>query len=258
MGLLDMFRKLSSGAPAGGARRIIVDASRWPDGRGADRQSPRDQVQALQQITRFVRQEKLEAQVAFEGRPLREVSEDGDYNGLKVWFAEKQGGVGDLVIRLVQRSGPKGLLVFTADPALGEKVTALGAALMHISTLRKTLEGGAGGEQQEAYGPRTGDRDRGGRRRFGGRPSREGNGGGGGERGRGRGPGPAGDAGSSSPQHSAAVRNLIDLVEEPVRPPTPPAEHAPQPPAAPPPAAEPAPAPAPAPAPTPEPPPAQT
>ena len=232
MGLLDIFRKLSGGTAEGGMRRVVVDASRWPDGRGSDRQSPRDQVQALQQISRFVRQEKLTAQVAFEGRALREVSEDGDYNGLKVFFAEKQGGVGDLVIRLVQRAGPKGLLVFTADSALEGKVAALGAATMHLSTLRKALEGGAGGEQPEAYNPRSGDRDRG-RRRFEGRPPRDGHGGGGGGgrqgQGGGRGPGTAAEAGMSSPQHSAAVRNLIDLVEEPVRHPTQPAAPAPVP-----------------------------
>ena len=254
MGLLSMFRKLSGGAEPSGSRRVVIDASRWPDGRGSDRQSPRDQVQALQQISRFVRQEKLEAQVAFEGRALREVSEDGDYNGLKVFFAEKQGGVGDLVIRLIQRAGPRGLLVFTADAALEKKAAALGAATMHLSTLRKALEGGAGGEQPENYGGRGGgDRERGGRgRRFDRRPPREGGSGGrGGDRERGgRGPAPSADAEAGSAQHSAAVRSLIDLVEEPVRPATPPpataAAPAPQPP--------PPPAPV-APAPAPEPPP---
>ncbi|MCX6997854.1 MAG: hypothetical protein NTV49_12400 [Kiritimatiellaeota bacterium] len=257
MGLLDMFRKLSVGPAEAGSRRVVIDASRWPDGRGADRQSPRDQVQALQQISRFARQEKLEAQVAFEGRALREVSEDGDYNGLKVFFAEKQGGVGDLVIRLVQRARPKGLLVFTADAALEKKVAALGAATMHLSTLRKALEGGAGREQPDGYGQQhSGDRDRGrdgGRRRFGGRPPREGNGGGGGGGGRssggGRGPGSAAEAGASSPQPNAAVRNLIDLVEEPVRHAPPPPAPTPQPPTPPPQAAAPIPAPEPPPQP---------
>jgi hypothetical protein len=91
--------KLFGGGRAGAASRIVVDGSRWSEGRGGDRQSPRDQVQILQLIARFAKQEKIAAQVVFEGRPLREVSEDGDYNGLKVYFAEKQGSAGDLVCR---------------------------------------------------------------------------------------------------------------------------------------------------------------
>jgi len=209
-----------------GASRIIVDGSRWMDARGNDRQSPRDQVQILQVISRFAKLEKLETQVVFEGRPLREVSEDGEFNGLKVFFTEKQGSAGDLVVARARSTGPRGLLVFTADQAVEQKAAELGCIIMHPSTLRKAIDGGSAafGEQQGGapMGRRGGGDQR--RRPMGNRPQQrpqqqrssapaEGN----------------ASAGASTPSPSAnqSVRNLIDLVEDPVRHSAPPSAPAP-------------------------------
>ena len=220
--------KLFGGGRADVANRILVDGSRWSDGRGSDRQSPRDQVQILQMIARFAKQEKIETQVVFEGRPLREVSNDSDFSGIKVFFTEKQGSAGDLVVARARSSGPQGLLVFTADPAVEQKVADLGCGVMHPSTLRKALEGG--GEQGGMSGMRGGNGGGMRRRPMGGNrpPMRQQN----------RPASPAENT-SSAPTSGAAtnqsVRNLIDLVEEPTRSappppsPVPAAEPAPQP-----------------------------
>ena len=225
--------KLFGGGRSDAANRMLVDGSRWSDGRGGDRQSPRDQVQILQMIARFAKQEKIETQVVFEGRPLREVSEDGEFSGLKVFFTEKQGSAGDLVIARARSSGPRGLLVFTADPAVEQKVTELGCGVMHPSTLRKAIEGG--GEQSGMSGMRGGNGGGMRRRPMGGNrpPMRQQNRPAPSAEGPGLGTVSAGQAANQS------VRNLIDLVEEPARPSTPPpasasasaAESAPPPPA---------------------------
>ncbi|TAN38253.1 MAG: hypothetical protein EPN23_02875 [Verrucomicrobia bacterium] len=215
------------GGRVNAATRILVDGSRWSDGRGGDRQSPRDQVQILQMIARFAKQEKIAALVVFEGRPLREVSEDGEYSGLKVYFTEKQGSAGDLVVSRARSAGARGLMVFTADPAVEQKVSGLGCSVMHPSTLRKAIEGGGaqGGEHGGMFGMRGGNG--GGQRRRpmgGGRPPMR----------QQQRPAPSaeGTPAPAAPQPPAqtsnqSVRNLIDLVEEPVRPAAPPPAPAP-------------------------------
>jgi len=234
------------GQQAAAANRMIVDGTRWAEGRSGDRQSPREQVQILQAIARFAKQEKIETQVVFEGRPLREVSDDGDFNGLKVFFTEKQGSASDLVLSRARSAGSSGLVVFTVDPAVEQKAAGLGCGVMHTSTLRKATEGG--GQQFEGGAPmmRGGDRgDRGGRRRpmGGSRPPQQQQQ----QRQPQRQPQPAEGGAPEADRANQSVRNLIDLVETPVRQPAP---------------TQPAPAPAPAPvveatpAPQPPPPPA--
>jgi hypothetical protein len=225
------------------ANRMIVDGTRWAEGRGGDRQSPREQVQILQAIVRFAKQEKIETQVVFEGRPLREVSDDGDFNGLKVFFTEKQGSAGDLVLSRARSAGTSGLMVFTADPAVEQKAAAMGCGVMHTSTLRKATEGG--GQQFDQGGApmmRGGDRgERGGRGRRpmgGGRPPQQQQ-----QRQPQRPPQQAEGGAPEAERANQSVRNLIDLVETPVRQPAP----------APAPAAEAAPAPQPPPPPPPPP-----
>jgi len=234
------------GASATVANRMIVDGTRWGEGRGGDRQSPREQVQILQAIARFAKQEKFETQVVFEGRPLREVSDDGDFSGIKAFFTEKQGSAGDLVLSRARSAGSRGLVVFTTDPAVEQQASGMGCVVMHTSTLRKATEGG--GQQFEGGAPMMrggGDRgDRGGRRRpmggGGGRPPQQQQ-----QRQPQRQPQQAEGGAPEADRSNQSVRNLIDLVETPVRP------------AAPAPAPAPAPvAPAPAPQPAPPPPPA--
>ena len=240
--------KLFGGGPSAAvANRMIVDGTRWGEGRGGDRQSPREQVQILQSIARFAKQEKLETQVVFEGRPLREVSDDGDFSGIKAFFTEKQGSAGDLVLSRARSAGSRGLVVFTTDPAVEQQAAGMGCIVMHTWTLRKATEGG--GQQFEGGAPmmRGGDRgDRGGRRRpmgGGGRPPQQQQQ----QRPPQRPPQQAEGGAPEADRSNQSVRNLIDLVETPVRQATPtpapapaPAAPAPEPqPAPPPPAAEP-------------------
>ena len=229
------------GASATVANRMIVDGTRWAEGRGGDRQSPREQVMILQSIARFAKQEKLETQVVFEGRPLREVSDDGDFSGIKVFFTEKQGSSGDLVLSRARGAGSHGLMVFTVDPVIEQKLSSMGCGVMHTSTLRKATEGG-GQPFEQGGGQMMRGGDRGDRGDRGGRPQQQ-------QRQPQRPPQQQGEGAAPASSANQSVRNLIDLVETPVRP------------AAPAPVAAPAPTPAPVyepPAPQPPPPPAPT
>lgn len=240
MSLLGVIKSWFSGG--GSSRLYIIDGAQLVgSGSAVERLSPRDQVHVLQQLSRFAEKESIDIQVAFEGRSLREVAHGGEYGGVKVFFADKQAALQDMILDLV-RSGARRqkVVLVTNNRQLEEKAARTGAQTLRPSTLRKAMENGGGerGDRGERGGDR-GDRgDRGprrGRRQRGrGGRYREGDGGG-------RGPSSDQQQPSSSGQQEAvpsdfpgteapaparapaqsaipdpardAVRDLIDLVE---------------------------------------------
>lgn len=238
MSLLGVIKSWFSGG--GSSRLYIIDGAQLVgSGSAVERLSPRDQVHVLQQLSRFAEKESIDIQVAFEGRSLREVAHGGEYGGVKVFFADKQAALQDMILDLV-RSGARRqkVVLVTNNRQLEEKAARTGAQTLRPSTLRKAMENGGGGERGDR-GDRGGDRgdrgDRGprrGRRQRGrGGRYREGDGGG-------RGPSdqqqpsssgqqeaapsefPGTEAPTQTPTQSAipdpardAVRDLIDLVE---------------------------------------------
>ena len=91
MGFMEMIKTFLSPAGAAarpGGRTYVVDAARLVDEKTGRRMAPREQVQMLNALARIAKQESLEIQVLFESdRPLREVDEGGEFNGLKVYYA---------------------------------------------------------------------------------------------------------------------------------------------------------------------------
>ncbi len=220
MSILDKIRGFFGGSRRS-KRLYVVDAARLFGGGGGDRLSPRDQVQVLHQLARFAQKEEIAIQAVFEGRPLREVADGGEFNGVTVYFADQASGLADVFVDRV-RSGLRrgGVVAITANRQLEESATGLGAVTMRPSTLRKAMEGSGGGGDG-------GGRDRSGPPRQ--RSRRRGRGGGGG----GRPPqqqqqqqqpqqGQQQQPPASQPESSArpadpsrdAVRDMIDLVDE--------------------------------------------
>ena len=185
MSLLDMVKSWFSGGGSG--RLYVIDGAQMVgSGSAVERLSPRDQVHVLQQLSRFAEKESIDIQVAFEGRSLREVAHGGEYGGVKVFFADKQAALQDMILDLV-RSGARRqkVVLVTNNRQLEEKAARTGAQTLRPSTLRKAMENGGGGDRGDR-GDRGGDRgdrgDRGprrGRRQRGrGGRYREGDGGG--------------------------------------------------------------------------------
>ena len=140
-------------------RLYIIDAAQLAGG-NIDRLSPRDQVQILQQLSKFAEREGIAIQAVFEGRALREVASGDTYGGITVYFADKASALQDQIVSLV-RDGVrrKTVTVVTANSQLEKRVIEAGATTLRPSTFRKAMEpsgGGPGGG---------GDRDRGQRRR---------------------------------------------------------------------------------------------
>ena len=221
-------------APAGAAPRrdsriYVVDGARLVDEKTGRRMAPREQIQMLNALARVAKQEALEIQVVFESdRPLREVENGGEFNGLKVYFEADTEQLVATALKLCRQNN--GMLV-SSGVTMESRATEAGIPVLCSSTFRKAfLQGGLPngdrgdrGERGERGGDR-GDRNR--RRDRGPRRDRGGNGGGsrppreesqsqsasqdgGGE------PASASDSPSSSEggDSNSAVRNLIDLVE---------------------------------------------
>ena len=235
MGFMDTIKSLF--APAGGpARRgsrvYVVDGARLVDEKTGRRLAPREQVQMLNALARIAKQESLEIQVLFESdRPLREVDEGGEFNGLKVYYAPD---TEQLVAKALKLCRGGGVLV-SSGVTMESRATEAGITVLSSSTFRKAFlqNGNGGGDRGDRgdRGERSSDDRRSGRDRRGGRDRRRGDRGDRGDRGGNRPPreerpgqdgeAPAAEApseggGEETPapkEDNSAVRNLIDLVE---------------------------------------------
>ncbi|MBP7830008.1 MAG: hypothetical protein KA248_08840 [Kiritimatiellae bacterium] len=215
MSLLDGLKRLF-GAKSGAGRVYILDAgSLHGSARPGDRLSPRDQVQVLQQLSRFVEREKIQAQAVFEGRPLREVAEGENFGPVQVFFVENGAALPDRILDLFRRAGAGRSVVVSAHPEVEKRVSEQGGSLIRPGTFRRAFDNGGGGGRPEGGGG-GGDHRMNSRRRR--RP--RGGGGGGGGRGRPEGGGngggeaaPPAQSGGAPAQPKDSVRDLIDLVE---------------------------------------------
>ncbi len=188
--------------------------------------APREQIQMLNALARVAKQEGLEIQVVFESeRPLREVENGGEFNGLKVYFEPDNEQLVAMALKLCKGNG--GSLV-SSGVTMESRATEAGIPVLCSSTFRKAfLQGGLPGGGDRGNRGGGGREDRNGRDRRGGRDRRRERGDRG-DRGGNRPPreqsqGQPGEASEASDQgggdsqppkeDNSAVRNLIDLVE---------------------------------------------
>lgn len=153
---------------AGGSRSgklYIIDAAQLFGG-GSERLGPRDQVQVLQHLSRFVEKEKIGVQAVFEGRALREVAHGENYGGVQVFFADSTANLQNLLLDLVKKGlRSKQTVVVTSSRQVEERAILMGGLTLRPSTFRKAFENG-GGDRGGDHGGRGGrDRRRGDRRR---------------------------------------------------------------------------------------------
>lgn len=234
MGFMDTIKSLFS--PAGGSSRrgsrtYVVDGARLVDEKTGRRMAPRDQVQMINSLARVAKQENFEIIVVFESdRPLREVEDGGELNGIKVHYAPD---TDQLVAKALKLCRGGGVLV-SSGVTMESRATEAGITVVGSSTFRKAfLQGGMPsggdrgdrGERGDRGGNGGGDRDR--RRGRDRRRDRNDRGDRGGDRGGKDGnrssqkpsqgsdgdSSPASDGPSGGGEDNSAVRNLIDLVE---------------------------------------------
>ena len=226
MSFFDTIKAFFAGGGRSG-RLYVIDAAQLAGG-NSERLSPRDQVQVLQHLSRFVEKEKISVQAVFEGRELREVAHGENYGGVQVFFAENTANLQNLLLDLLKKGlRSKQAVLVTGSRPVEERAISMGGMTMRPSTCRKAFENGGGGDRGDRGG------DRGGRGGRGGRDRRRG-----GDRGGDRPPRqqqqrapqdqqapqggaqPAAPSGPSEqqpqnnpPKGNDSVRDLIDLVE---------------------------------------------
>jgi hypothetical protein len=203
MSWLDSLKRWFGAKSGTGGRVYILDAAPLHgSARPGERLGPRDQVQVLQQLSRFVEREKIRAQAVFEGRPLREVGDGENFGPVQVFFVEGAAALPDRVVELFRRAGASCAVVVSSHPQVEKRVAELGGSLIRPGTFRRAFENG-GGRPESGGDNRMNSRRR--RRPRGGS-------------GRGRPPGgnegpPAPESGAPSAPAKDPVRDLIDLVE---------------------------------------------
>lgn len=198
----------AGGASAGRAQRIyIVDGARLMDEKTGRRLGPREQVQMLQMLAKTAKQEGIQIQVVLESeRPLREVENGGNFNGVTVHFVPDGDALITLALKLCRKYSA---VMVSSGVTLEGKATEAGLTVMRNSTFRKAFCDGADeGMREHRRGGNGGSGDRRNRNknRRGNRPPK-------GKKSE-DGSSPSGnDAGSSKGEAGDPVRSLIDLVE---------------------------------------------
>ena len=225
MSIFDTIKAFFAGGSRSG-KLYVIDAAQLAGG-GNERLGPREQVQVLQHLSRFVEKEKIGVQAVFEGRALREVAHGENYGGVQVFFAENTANLQSLLLDLLKKGlRSKQAVIVTSNRQIEERAISMGGLTMRPSTFRKAFENGGGGDRGG---------DRGGRGGRGGRDRRRGDRRGpprqqrpqdeqapqqGGEGAPAQAAAPAPTSGASEqppqsnpPKGNDSVRDLIDLVE---------------------------------------------
>ena len=160
MSIFDSIKAFFAGGSKAG-KLFILDAAQLSGG-GSERLGPREQVQVLQHLSRFVEKESITVQAVFEGRALREVAHGDKYGPIQVFFADSTANMQNMLLDLLKKGmRSKQTVLVTGTRAVEERAISMGGLTMRPSTFRKAFENGGGGG-----GDRGGDRgDRGGRDR---------------------------------------------------------------------------------------------
>ena len=152
----------SAAAPASPSDQIlVVDAQTLAAmRRNSPRVSPRDQVDALNELVRMAKREGVTLVAVLEGEPLREVANGGTYQGLLVYYSPTSADIPATMVRVYkEQSRRKRTVVICGDRNTENAARAAGAECMRLSTFRRGFD-----EVREGGGEGQG-RDRGERRR---------------------------------------------------------------------------------------------
>lgn len=142
------------------------------------RAAPRQQLQILRSLSRFVQRENLKVTAVLAGEPLDKAPHNKVFEGVRVRYAESEETLNKELAKALRQAGSAGVLV-TEDAALETRVLRTGGSILRVSTFRKLLDDGS--EQNEndrgnnSNRPQNNRRDRGRDRDRGPRPNRGGN-----------------------------------------------------------------------------------
>jgi len=183
---------------------LVVDTAAVLKTKGVrGRAAPRQQLQLLRALSRFVQREKLNVTAVLVGEPLDKAQHNKVFEGVRVRYAKLEEMLNKELIKALKQAGSAGVLV-TEDVALETRVLRAGGNVLRVSTFRKLLDDGieqgenSGGNNNNRPPNNRRDRDRGRDR----------------DRDRDRDRGPRPNRNNNNPQQQSQPRPPADEVEE--------------------------------------------
>jgi hypothetical protein len=135
---------------------LVVDTAAVLKTKGVrGRAAPRQQLQLLRALSRFVQRENLAVTAVLVGSPLDKAPHNQVVEGVRVRYTAAEEGLTSELSKALRQAGSGGILV-TDDAALETRVLRGGGTLLRVSTFRKLLDDG--NEPNEA-GERGGERN---------------------------------------------------------------------------------------------------
>ncbi|MGE4489913.1 MAG: hypothetical protein AB7E95_10270 [Kiritimatiellales bacterium] len=133
------------------------------------RAAPRQQLQILRSLSRFVQREKIKVTAVMAGSPLDKAPHNKVFEGVRVRYAKSAEVMGRELARALKQAGSAGVMV-TEDAVLEKKVLSSGGTTLRLSTFRKLIDDGM---DQSSGGGNNGGNSGGNNRQGGRRPRRK-------------------------------------------------------------------------------------
>lgn len=157
---------------------LVVDTAAVLKTKGVrGRAAPRQQLQILRSLSRFVQRENLKVTAVLVGDPLDKAPHNKVFEGVRVRYAGSEERLNRELLSALRQAGSAGVLV-VEDVALENRVNQSGGKTLRVSTLRKLLDDGSEPNENSGGGnfnnrPQRNDRrdrNRGPRQNRGGNP----------------------------------------------------------------------------------------
>jgi len=119
---------------------LVVDTSAVLKAKGVrGRAAPRQQLQILRALSRFVQREKLKVTAVLVGAPLDKAPHNKVFEGVRVRYAKSEETLKKELLKALKQAGSAGVLVIE-DVALETRVIKSGGTTLRVSTFRKLLD----------------------------------------------------------------------------------------------------------------------
>lgn len=120
---------------------FIVDGAALLPGRTSGRLAPKEQIQILRKLAIFASRENSKVICLFEGRPLREVSDGGEFApGVRVFFAPDPVTLERQMKDLLGTRRSRRKVAVVGNAKLERELSTLGCRLIRGNTFRKAVE----------------------------------------------------------------------------------------------------------------------
>ena len=161
--IIENLKSIFSGGPSpevgtrSERRSYVIDPGAGTKGR--EKLPPGAQVKVLQRLARFAEKESIKLSAVFEGKELRAVKHQGDFQGITVYFVSEPSIFGRIFLEIAKDSAKEAVVTaITNDVELEQSVLSAGCNVMRLSTFEKVFEGGlrrnGTGGSRASRGPR--------------------------------------------------------------------------------------------------------